>query len=142
MAVDINPDAVANTRANAARHGLLHQISAFQGDVYEPLSPTDQFDTIFWNTPFAYLESAELSHLEKSVLDPDYQATKRFVVESKDHLKPNGRLLIGFSKTLGEYDLLQEFLTEAGFTAKVLASTQSIEKYPVSFELIEARPSK
>jgi len=132
---DINPMAIKNTKENAQRHNI--DITILEGDVYDPLQEDKKFDTIFWNTPFGFVEG-ELDNLEKAVFDKEYKATERFIKESKKYLKPNGRLLIGFSSTLGRLDLLQEYLKEAGFTMKEVAKIPSMETHPVFFELYEA----
>ena len=80
--------------------------------------------------------------LEKAVFDPEYKSTKKFIFEAKNHLKKNGRLLIGFSTTLGKFEILEEFLNQAGFKFKCLAKTKSVETHPVLFELFEAVPSE
>lgn len=142
MGIDINHRACANTRANVRKHGLQQKITIKRGDLYQPLAAEEKFDVIFWNTPFGLVESDHLTDLEKSVFDPGYLATKRFVGQASDHLKPGGRLLIGFSTTLGRFDLLKEFLDEAGFEVKLIAKTESIETHPVSFELFVAKIDK
>lgn len=114
-----------------------------QGDIYEPLAKNSKFDTIYWNTPFGYVdENEDVTVLEKAVYDPGYKATHRFIRQAKEHLKENGRLLIGFSTTLGKFDVLQKFLEEAGFTVRLISKTESVETHPVFFEIFEAVPSK
>jgi hypothetical protein len=69
---------------------------------------TNKFDTIYWNVPFCYSEIDELNILEKSVFDFQYQSLENFIGNSKSFLKPNGRLLIGFSNAWGLPDKLIE----------------------------------
>lgn len=141
-AVDINPDAVANTKENAKINGVENKVTVLRGNIYEPLAKNSRFDTIYWNTPFGYVnKNDEVTVLEKAVYDPGYKATRRFVSEAKEHLKENGRLLIGFSTTLGKFDILQKFLKEAGFTVRLVSKIESIEIHPVLFEIFEAVPS-
>ena len=140
-AIDINPAAVENTKENAKLNDVEDKITVLQGDIYSPLSEDDKFDTIFWNTPFGYVEE-DVSILEKAVFDPEYKSTKKFIFEAKNHLKKNGRLLIGFSTTLGKFEILEEFLNQAGFKVRCLAKTESVETHPVLFELFEAVPSE
>ena len=142
-AVDINPDAVTNTKENAEINGVAERVTVLQGDIYEPLAKNSKFDTIYWNTPFGYVnENDDVTVLEKAVYDPGYKATHRFISQAKEHLKENGRLLIGFSTTLGKFDVLQKFLEEAGFTVRLISKTESVETHPVFFEIFEAVPSK
>jgi|APSaa5957512576_1039674.scaffolds.fasta_scaffold35466_1 release factor glutamine methyltransferase len=136
-AIDINPAAVENTKENAKLNDVENKITVLQGDIYSPLSEDDKFDTIFWNTPFGYIEG-EVTVLEKAVFDPEYKSTRKFIFEAKNHLKKHGRLLIGFSTTLGKFEIIEEFLNQAGFKVKCLAKTESVETHPVLFELFEA----
>ncbi|MBP9760784.1 MAG: methyltransferase [Candidatus Magasanikbacteria bacterium] len=143
-AIDINRDAVKNTQENVVRHGVENKVTVLHGDVYTPLSKDTQFDTIYWNTPFGYVNpDTDISVLQKAVYDPGYVSTKKFIMQAKNYLNPQGRLLIGFSSTLGKFDMLQQFLTEAGFSiVRLVSKTESVETYPVSFELFEAFRSK
>lgn len=140
VAIDINPAAVANTRKNARLHSVEHIVTVYEGDVYSPLGPNDQFDTIFWNVPFGFVEDRKLSDLEKAVFDIGYTSIEKFIRGAKDHHKPNGRLLIGFSTTLGHLDSIKELLAEEGFSKpRQLAETWSVETERVKFNLFEAR---
>ena len=142
-AVDINPDAVANTQKNAEINGVGKKITVLQGDIYEPLAKNSKFNTIYWNTPFGYVdENEDVTVLEKAVFDPGYKATHRFISQAKKYLKENGRLLIGFSTTLGKFNILQKFLEEADFSVKLISKTESVETHPVLFEIFEATPVK
>lgn len=142
-AVDINPDAVANTKENVEMNDVEEKVTVMQGDIYEPLAKNSKFDTIYWNTPFGYIdENEDVTVLEKAVYDPGYKATFRFINKAKEHLKENGRLLIGFSTTLGKFDIIQKFLEEAGFNVRLISKTQSVETHPVFFEIFEAVPSR
>lgn len=139
VAIDINPDAVENTRENARINGVSDVVQVFQGDVYGPLKE-EKFNIIFWNTPFGYVEDEDITDLEKSVQDPGYKSTKKFVFGAKKHLLEGGKLLIGFSTTLGKFEIIEDFLKEAGFEVKLLSEIASKEKYPVKFEIFECTP--
>lgn len=142
-AIDINPDAVANTKENAEINGVADKVAVLQGDIYEPLAKNSRFDTIYWNTPFGYVDNnKDITVLEKAVFDPEYKSTHKFISQAKEHLKENGRLLIGFSTTLGKFDVLQKFLEKAGFEVKLISKTESEEVHPVLFEIFEAKPIK
>lgn len=140
-AIDINPDAVANVKENAVLHHMQDHIDVRLGDVYDALTGGETFDVIFWNTPFGLIpEDAEITDLQKSVYDPGYKATERFIMGAKEHLNPDGIVYIGFSSTLGKMDLLEKFVHEAGFTLKKVFEIDSTEKYQVKFEIFEAKP--
>ncbi len=138
LAIDINPDAVKNTKANIELHQMKDKVEVRQGDLYSPLLPKEKFDTIFWNTPFGFVENKDIPDLEKAVFDPGYVSTEKFITEAKQHLKQDGRLLIGFSTTLGRYDLLQQFVEKAHLSLRSISKTVSEEIHPVTFEIFEA----
>ena len=140
VSIDINKDAVANTRENARIHKVDSKVTVLRGDVYGPLPKDSKFDTIFWNTPFGYIENENISILERSVKDPYYKSTKAFISGAKKFLKPNGHLLIGFSTTLGKFEIIEKYLLDAGFEVKLLKEIKSKEFYPVKFEIFEAKP--
>jgi len=137
-AVDINPDAVKNTQENAKAHKMEQRVSVYEGNLYSPVGDK-RFDTIFWNTPFGYTENENITTIEKAVFDPGYKSTKTFIGEAKNHLKEGGRLLIGFSSTLGHIEKLKELVKNNGFSFKTLAIIESVETHPVKFELFESR---
>ena len=141
VSIDINDSAVENTKENVKLHKLSNKIKTLNGDVYSPLKD-EKFDVIFWNTPFAYSESRNSDMLEMAVIDPYYISTRKFVNESKKYLKKNGKLIIGFSSTLGNLDQLKLILQDAGYSFKILKSVDSEEVHTVKFEIIEAKLKK
>lgn len=139
-AIDINENAVKNTIENLKKYWLEEYATVLHWNVYEPLWEWHMFDTIYWNTPFWYIKQEEqISLLEKAVYDPWYVSTKKFISEAKKYLKPNGRLLIWFSSTLGRFDLIQETLNQNWFSVELFASIESLETHPVNFEIFVAR---
>lgn len=140
VAIDINPSAVKNAKENIELHNLSDKIEVREGSVYSPLKKGEKFDLIFWNTPFAYSETIKPTVLEKAVIDVDYKFTKEFISKAKIYLKDNGRLIIGFSTTLGHFDELEKILEKEGYNVKILKSVDSEEVHPVKFEIIEALP--
>lgn len=139
VAVDINPDAVKNTKENVKKHGLEDIVDVREGNLYDPIRPEEKFDAIFWNTPFGLIEEGDISNLEKAVYDPGYRSTERFIKEAKEHLRENGRLYIGFSSTLGRLDLIERFVKDVGMELKLIFETESEEVHPVKFEIFEAK---
>lgn len=138
-AVDINSDAVKNTRENASLHSVSDRITVHLGDIYSPLGK-QKFDTIFWNTPFGYTDNESITTLEKAVFDPGYKSHTKFFAEAKEHLKPNGKVLVGFSTTLGHIGKLKEIAKENGFSFRLIDFIESVETHPVKFELFESKP--
>lgn len=140
VAVDINPLAVNNTLHNISRHGFAHKAMVMQGNLYEPLRQDQRFDTIMWNAPFGFIPQRKLSILQRATLDPEYRSMQVFISQAKNHLTMNGRLLIGFSSTLGRLDLLSQYCREASMSLNLLYTEKSVEVYPVEFEVFEAKP--
>jgi release factor glutamine methyltransferase len=138
VAVDINPDAVRNTEENIKKHGMETRAEARQGNLYDALIDEEKFDVIFWNTPFGFVEEQNLTDLEKSVWDTNYEVIERFIKEARLHLKPKGRLYIGFSSTMGNMDRLTKIASHAGYSLKPVYEAETAETHPVNFEIFEA----
>lgn len=141
LAIDINPAAVANTQANIDRHGLGDRMEVREGDVFGPLRPGERFDLIFWNVPFGYVEPGlEPTPLQRSTLDPGYEATRRYIHQGRRHLKPGGRLVLGFSTVIGRLELVERIAAEVGLEARITAREEGPEDFPMPTELIEFFP--
>lgn len=109
VAVDINPAAVENTRLNITRHGVAERVRVLESDMYDALDPADTFDLIFWNSNFveAPAGTAYESDLARAFYDPGYACHERYLAGAHRHLRPHGRLLLGFAD-LGNRDRLEE----------------------------------
>lgn len=140
VATDINSDAIKNSQENIEKYQMQDRIEVRQGDVYSVIKPEEKFDTIFWNTPFGLTDEENIPDLEKSVYDPGYKSTEKFIRQARNHLKEKGRILIGFSSTLGKLDLIKKYCEESDFSLKLLYEVDSEETHPVKFEIFEARP--
>lgn len=150
VATDINPAAVENCRENAERHGVAGSVSVLLGDLYVPVAGMT-FDTIYWNTPFAFVGRDDLTMLERAAFNPHYAALERFVAGAASHLKPGGRLLLGFSTKLGQYSLLEQIATRHGYRLDLLKSFSGPDCNPdlpdrhtlpeVDFELYSLAPA-
>lgn len=142
VAVDINPAAVANTEANIDRHGVGDRMEVREGDVFGPVRPGETFDLIFWNVPFGYVEpdSVDLTALRRSTLDPGYEATRRYIHQGRRHLRPGGRLVLGFSTVIGRLELVERIAAEVGLEARITAREEGPEDFPMPTELIEFVP--
>jgi methylase of polypeptide subunit release factors len=117
-ATDINKLALQNTKDNAEIHNVAHRIKLKLGDLYAPLKASDRFDTIFWNVPFIYTKRRKLSDLERAVFNPQYESIKRFVSGGNNYLTENGKILIGFSRTIGRLHLLKDIATKSNMSFK------------------------
>ena len=126
VAVDVNPGAVRNTRENLAAHGLGAVSSVREGDVFSPLGSDERFDTIWWNVPFMHCDKEDLTMLEKALYDPGYEALERYLAGAKQHLRPDGHVLIGFSDTHGHMEVLEALAARYGWTLRVLAKQETL----------------
>ena len=142
VAVDINATAVKNTLENARLYKVANKIQAFKSDVFSALNKNAKFDSIYWNVPFGQVKKRRLSLLERALYDPAYIYLKKFIFKAPKFLKKNGKLLIGFSSSIGDADKMFTFLKQAGFKWKILASASFAKGNPngsVRFDLLEAR---
>ena len=141
VAIDINPAAVANTQANIDRHGVGNRMEVREGDIFEPLHPGERFDLIFWNVPFGYVEpDVQPTPLQRSTLDPGYEATRRYIQQGRRFLKPGGRLVLGFSSVIGRLWLVERFAAEAGLEARIVAREEGPDEFAMPTELVEFFP--
>ena len=141
-ALDINERAVANTIANAERHGVSHRIRVLHSDMYAALEPADRFDTIFWNVPWTYVEDGfSLStDLHSAVFDPGYQGQARYIAGAHEHLADGGRLLLG-TADLGDRERLDAIAGEAGMRVELLRRVRRIEEVRVmEYHVLELHP--
>jgi len=134
IGVDINEEAIYNSKENAILNKVEHSTEFFVSDIFSEV-PDKKFDTIFWNVPFCYSEINELNMLERSVFDFQYKSLENFIRNSKSFLKPNGRLLIGFSNIWGLPDKLFRILYESGYTDLRIIKQEMAEWNSIKFDL-------
>lgn len=120
LCLDISEDAVNNTKENAARHGYSDVIKTRVSDVFDALKEEERFDVIFWNVPFSNVPPTELSKLQRTVADCDYTCVKRFIGEGMKYLTPGGELTFGYSTTVGNLSVLEDFAKTCGLEIKLL----------------------
>ncbi|MCX6803993.1 MAG: methyltransferase [Candidatus Diapherotrites archaeon] len=143
VAVDINPDAVKNTGENLFFHGFGRKSKCLKSDLFSALKG-EKFDTIFWNMPFHCGKKENLTMLQRAIVDPEYKSFEKFAKGVKKHLLPNGRVLIGFSKEIGDSKRLRAILEKNKYTLKIIANTSStfskLDNIGITFQIIEAKP--
>jgi release factor glutamine methyltransferase len=132
--VDINPAAVKNANENALQQEIGNNVNFFVSDVFDKV-PNKLFDTIYFNVPFCFSEISELTELQKSVFDYQYSTLEKFINNSMSFLKPNGRLLIGFSNFWGLPDKLFGFFYGAGFQEIKILLQQNVEWNTIRYDL-------
>ncbi|MFB7377562.1 methyltransferase [Kitasatospora purpeofusca] len=140
-ALDINEKAVANTVANAERHGVGDRVRVLHSDMYTALDPLSRFDTIFWNVPWTYVEDgfALSSDIHTAVFDPGYRGQARYLAGAHEHLTDGGRLLLGTAH-LGDRERLDVLAGEASLRIDMLRKVRRIEEVGVmEYHLLELR---
>ncbi|KWT58280.1 methyltransferase [Streptomyces albus subsp. albus] len=138
-ALDINEKAVANTEANARRHGVADRVRALHSDLYDGLTPGDRFDAIFWNVPWTFVEDdfSHKSRLHRAVFDPGYKGQARYLAGARGHLADGGRLFIG-TADLGDREMLDRIAEDAGMRVELLRRIRRIEVVRVmEYHLLE-----
>lgn len=138
VAVDLSPEAVENTRANAERHGVAHVVDARVSDIFSALRPGERFDTIYWNMPFIYVEPGFVyrSELERAIFDPGYEVTKSFLRDAPARLNEGGRMLVGFAD-FGDERAFLDLCEEVGYKLREVTRGPDFERQPITFILYE-----
>jgi release factor glutamine methyltransferase len=116
LGVDINPRAVAAAQANAVRNRVTDHVRFHVSDVFDAVP--EAFDLILFHPPFRWFRARDL--LELSTTDENYGALTRFMNELRQHLRPNGRVLIRFASS-GDIDYLRQLIDQTGLSSEVLA---------------------
>lgn len=128
-AVDINPEAVRNTRINALLNKLADRVTAVQGDLYAPVAGR-RFDLILFNPPFYRGQPA-------AQWDRAWRATdvfERFAAGLDGHLAPGGRALLILS-TDGDGDQLLALLEQAGFDISIVDRKNLLNEIMIIYEV-------
>jgi len=92
VAVDVNPDAVANAARNAERHGFDGVVEAHLSNVFDGLAGEARFDVIIANLPGR--NKTALDAAAAAQWDAGFEAHKAFFAGAARHLKPDGRVLM------------------------------------------------
>jgi len=123
VATDVNPAAVMNTAANAARHGVADRLTATHSDLFDRLDQRERFDVIFWSSNYVAAPAGyeyKNAH-ERAYVDPGYRTHRRFLAEAPRRLAPGGAILLHFS-TRGDMAGLRRSADENGRSLRVLRS--------------------
>ncbi|MFD0392346.1 methyltransferase domain-containing protein [Streptomyces nogalater] len=140
-ALDISPEAVENTRRNAARHGVADRVRTLRSDLFSALDADDRYDTVFWNSSFIDPPEGHVQEtdLHRAIFDPGYEAHRTYLTQARRHLRPGGRLLLGFSN-LGNDERLRSLADEAGLTIRLLNTSGTSLVPGVEYRLLELLP--
>lgn len=122
LAIDISPEALAQTRGNALRNGVLDRLDILEGSWFNPVAD-QSFDLIVSNPP--YIASSVIQVLDRSVKSYDPMAAldggsdgldpyRIIAAKAQSHLNPAGLLAleIGYDQS----HMVIMLLREAGFS--------------------------
>ncbi|MGE5653268.1 MAG: Rossmann-like fold-containing protein [Bacillota bacterium] len=126
-ATDHSPYAIATTKLNAQR--LVEQqmmapgvvgITA-GGDLFDPVAD-QHFDLIIFNAPWVVAPAKTLA--ETAINDGSQETIRRFLAEAKGHLRPGGRVIVGYADHSGPKALarLERFIADAGLIIEQVLS--------------------
>jgi release factor glutamine methyltransferase len=116
LAVDVNPSAVAATRANASANGLAPGVEARESDVFSDVDGL--FDLVVIDPPYRWFEPRDA--LEAAMSDGGYRMMRTFFAGVDGHLAPGGSVLVAFGST-GDLDYLRSLARAAGLAESVVA---------------------
>jgi len=129
-AIDINPLAIRCTAVNAQTHGVAHQVTACQGDLFAPVAG-ERFDLLTFNPPF-------YARTPRDMADRAWAAGEgcavlwRFLAEARNHLLPGGEVLIGAST---EAPFTRKLATAAGWRVRILGRRELVSERLFVFSL-------
>lgn len=136
VAVDVNEDAVRNTKRNFERFSISNA-EAFVSDGFAAIK--GKFDVVTWNAP--YHGARPTDELERGCTDEDYRDIKAFFREVQDHLNPRGLVVFGFSES-GDLPLIRRLISDAGLRIKRELSDWRAGYNCMLFDLVVDRTSK
>jgi tRNA1(Val) A37 N6-methylase TrmN6 len=136
-AVDVNPFAVANLRANLHRSGLNQgQFAVIESDLYARVPEQMKFDVAFWAMPWVFADDpfvcrvvAETEDpvqyaLLRSAVDPGGRTIMKFITDSKRHLNPGGKVLLISSDFIPNERIREHALSEGFEWSEVVFAEQ------------------
>ena len=112
VAVDVNPEAVTNTKLNFERFGVECG-EAFVSDGFGAV--TGRFDVVTWNAPYHGAPPADM--LERGCTDENYRDIRSFFANVMGYLKPDGTVVFGFSES-GDLPLIERLISDSGFRVR------------------------
>lgn len=116
-AIDINPNAIKNTKYNFKINGFYEKLNAIVGDLFEPLMRKVKFDIITINPP--YLWSEEPKDIAWNGGIEGRKIIDRFIKEVKDFLSNNGKALL-VQSTLNDVNKTLSLINKMGLYGKII----------------------
>ena len=135
IAVDINRDATKCAKMNAKNHNV--EIEVICSDLFSCLKRRKIFDLIIFNIPYLNLKPRDAFDL--SICDHRKDILKRFLDESHDHLKDDGKILIAYS-TVSNINETERIFREKGWRFEKIVEKNILElERIVIYELKKGR---
>lgn len=117
-AVDLNSQAVANTRRNVIHCGLERTIKVWQSDLFQKV-PKEPYDLIIANLPIVNFTPPVTvpRSIAQALYDPGWQLHRRLLAEvRKGYLAPQGRITFTHADIIsGDFERLEALLIEMGY---------------------------
>lgn len=130
-AVDINPDAVEATKANAESNAA--ELTALESDLFS--SVEGEFDLIVFNPPYLPVEEGETDFTYAGG-KTGREVIGKFIEQAKSYLKPGGTIMMVISSMTGEKEVAELFEKQS-----MIVSVVAREKIPwEEIIAIQARP--
>jgi release factor glutamine methyltransferase len=123
MATDLNPHAIRCAKRNATLNSKRDRMSFLIGDLFEPLGEAAKFDIVLFNAPYLPSECTRPLSWAERAWDggaSGREVIDRFIGNSRNYLKDEGRVTLLQSTYAGVEETLQKF-EQLGMTTKIVA---------------------
>lgn len=136
VAIDINPDAVACARANAARNGAAN-LMVLQGDLFAPLGELEdaRFDRILFTPPYMEGQPRD-AFLDRALYDPGQQLASRFLAEASRFLREGGVVRMLYS-SIADHRRVLGLVSDHGWSVEHVARRRALLE---TYRIWELRP--
>lgn len=133
IAADINPNAALNAIDNACRNGFGGCVSALCCDLLSALAARPMFDVILSSPPKHAGEPRDLADRGWHA-GPHYRDVAALFDQSRDRLKPGGRLYVMVSSD-SDLELFGRLIDQAGLRARIVYEHSILIESFIIYEL-------
>jgi release factor glutamine methyltransferase len=134
IAADINPNAALTAAENAHANGVGDRVSALCCNLLSAVAPRPVFDVILSSPPKHAGEPRNLADRGWHA-GPNYRDVAALFDQSRDRLKPGGRLYIMVSSD-SDLDLFGTLIERAGFRARLAYERSILIESLIIYELL------